>query len=477
MSSFKSYIDLGRNLFCCSNSLLIESLCTNIQNILDIDPSYKFTLIKILENAVNTYKHKINEYKNIVNIIMKTRGKLFFKGSGLSKICNENNVETDPITFAAINDDLNTMIELLTVADNDKITHVVDLCCIYGSITCFKFANNLREAKLTVHHFELACLGGNMEIIDIIQHECEPNLQCVINAGIAHNSYLIEQFILHNPDLVFKNIENIILSSYNLEFLFHLIKHGSNCQSMTGVFCNIPLIKNLIDHGYDFNIPDSKGYYVIHYAIQQSEEAFIQYLLNNSFKIHEEIIYQIINDGIYLPTLINEAIRRGEIEKSAQIYAKTAITNQKYKYLFIFLEKGAFITENELFDAIKFEILHSVIIPARNLITHCSQQEIQNYAFNLIKMSIEIGKNNLAKEVINHIQDVNEAKNMNQILTMIVKDGNKELLNILISRGVNLDVTGVSPLLSTSIQNKELGTAFFSIMEHLLIFYMMDFLP
>ena len=92
-------------------------------------------------------------------------------------------------------------------------------------------------------------------------------------------------------------------------------------------------------------------------------------------------------------------------------------------------------------------------------------------------MSIEIGKNNLAKEVINHIQDVNEAKNMNQILTMIVKDGNKELLNILISRGVNLDVTGVSPLLSTSIQNKELGTAFFSIMEHLLIFYMMDFLP
>ncbi|EAY21722.1 hypothetical protein TVAG_237480 [Trichomonas vaginalis G3] len=95
---------------------------------------------------------------------------------------------------------------------------LLELCCYYGAVDCFKLLRTKFNSKITETCLELSFLGGNPEIMS----ECFKNLKtdekCMEYAIISHNidfvTFLMNEYSLEIDLLncgIYKNLESFLV--------------------------------------------------------------------------------------------------------------------------------------------------------------------------------------------------------------------------------------------------------------------------
>ncbi|EAY17898.1 hypothetical protein TVAG_225240 [Trichomonas vaginalis G3] len=164
-----------------------------------------------------------------------------------------------------------------------KHLSLLELCCYYGSVNCFKFLRE--EFKFEINHIccQFSFLGGNPDII----------AECVKKLGWDFTYRIMEHAIIsHNVDFYtfLKNEYNIkIVLEYctkynNLQaFIINLdqTRDYNQCLFYSYCFNNLNLYEYLLNHGANINAKNRCDETVLHVVTKENNKKMVKYLLSH----------------------------------------------------------------------------------------------------------------------------------------------------------------------------------------------------
>ncbi|EAX96483.1 hypothetical protein TVAG_277640 [Trichomonas vaginalis G3] len=182
---------------------------------------------------------------------------------------------------------------------------LLELCCYYGSVNCFKFLRTEFEFEITPLCCGFSFLGGNPDIIAECSKKREWDLELSMEyAIISHNldfyTFLkneyqmdinleycskynnLQAFLIYLDQT--RDYDQCFIHSYcfnNLNLCEYLLKHGANIDAKyqyneTALHIvtrnnNKEFVKYLISHGANPNIQDNNLSTPLHYAIENND--------------------------------------------------------------------------------------------------------------------------------------------------------------------------------------------------------------
>ncbi|EAY03868.1 hypothetical protein TVAG_443560 [Trichomonas vaginalis G3] len=323
---------------------IVESKILSPQQILElinIASNYNFCYIK---SYLSIAKKIYDDYQPKQVKISSNRFKyLFYKEYGIifedtdltlfkeyeSKNYFSYVFDKNTIYNAIANDDVKQFISFSEIGENfdysqkflsedDRGYDLVELCCLYASVNCFKFLRTKFNVSLTSECLQYSFLGGNPDIMSECLKNSRLQSDCMEYAIISHNidfvTFLMNEYRLE-IDLEmcarYQNLQAFLVfldktKNINLCFIYspifsipslceYFISHGADVNigrntlaaiHMAAIYNCTLIIEFLFSHGADINIRDSNGYTPLHYTSHIDSKEAAELLISNGIDIN-----------------------------------------------------------------------------------------------------------------------------------------------------------------------------------------------
>ncbi|EAX97444.1 hypothetical protein TVAG_226880 [Trichomonas vaginalis G3] len=163
--------------------------------------------------------------------------------------------------------------------DSDSSFSLLEICCYYGSVDCFKFLKSQFKLSITQKCLRFSFLSGNQEIMNKCLKHHKPDNTCMQNAIIKHNI----DFVTFLSDEYKININLEYCGMYNnlLAFFVYLDQTRSvdKCFACSTLFNNEKLCTFLISHGANINTKDKNGCTALHFATLYNCTKMLEFLI------------------------------------------------------------------------------------------------------------------------------------------------------------------------------------------------------
>ncbi|EAY09570.1 ankyrin repeat protein, putative [Trichomonas vaginalis G3] len=165
---------------------------------------------------------------------------------------------------------------------------LLELCCYYGAVDCFKFLRTKFSSEITEKCLEFSFLGRNNEIMSECLKYQKPNYKCMEYAIISHNidfvTFLMNEYNLE-IDLIdcgnYNNIESFLV-------YFDQTNDINKCFVCSPMF-NIPsFLKYLLSHGANINDKNKNGQTTLHIAAMHNNKETAEVLILHGANINEK---------------------------------------------------------------------------------------------------------------------------------------------------------------------------------------------
>ena len=311
-------------------------------------------MLDIIIDAFKFIPHRYNELKELFKLIGVSQKifdhqNLFIASLFRDRIIKEDNIKAPSIfsiplhikeltdVFKIIeNDDLDKLCKVTSTKnisneqtvfeiDNSSVTmNAFAYAGLCGAVHCFKYML-INGHQITKNVVSACVMGGNIEIIEILQQRSITFNNTLSDAIISHNNEIARwisenyenQPILpvfyvrtHNTDYFLSMFESYIKSSTNMTQAFMFSLHSGNLPALQCIVENIPkanytisptllivatrqwntrIIKYLIQHNIgDIECRDAQGFTPLNIAAQIGDVATIKYLLDKGADINTQ---------------------------------------------------------------------------------------------------------------------------------------------------------------------------------------------
>ncbi|EAY22427.1 hypothetical protein TVAG_379060 [Trichomonas vaginalis G3] len=171
--------------------------------------------------------------------------------------------------------------------NNNRYT-LLELCCYYGAVDCFKFIRTKFDSIITTKCLELSFLGGNPEIMHECLKTCYPNEKCMTNAIISHNIDFVT-FLMNEYELAI-NIEECQRYHNIQAFLVYYdcinMNDINDCYIQSINFNHIGIIEKILFLGADINAKTKSGGTVLYFVLQRKLNILAEFLLSRGISIN-----------------------------------------------------------------------------------------------------------------------------------------------------------------------------------------------
>ena len=228
--------------------------------------------------------------------------------------------QVEEIISIIFQDDYNELISFLSKYPNFKIDReilistsskisklfdinsisLLDLCCLLGSNNCFKYFYT-NDCEPSPKANEYCIIGGNFEIIQILNYHNIINFNNCIKTSIEYHQYSISDWLLANYQTESIS-ESDCIRNYNFQFL--LFNHYNEFHYYDFLVSDYKyrFESNLINHFYylgyftiveylnvnGFNKYEYKNNLYLHYACKYCDLPTVQYLITLGFNIESK---------------------------------------------------------------------------------------------------------------------------------------------------------------------------------------------
>ncbi|EAY18547.1 ankyrin repeat protein, putative [Trichomonas vaginalis G3] len=418
---------------------LIDSrkYCPNniIRDILFIIPynnRYTKSYLYLAKLITNDYHIKeVNHINHISNL-------LFYKEYGI-KINNEDdfenlkslNILNENTIYRAImyNDiemfiafiekegfDENQRLQSKLYPDSKKGYTLLELCCYYGAVDCFKFLRSKFNSEITQKCLKFSFLGKNPEIMSECLKYQEINYKIMKYAIISHNidfiAFLMNEHQL-DPDIVscgtYNNLESFLI--------YFLRTNNINKCFITSKMFNAPSVcEYFLTLGADVNIKDREGNTALHIASFFDSKEMAEFLLLHGANIN-------VRDK-YGETALHIAAYNNSKETTELLIAHGANVNEKNE-----LEETALhcAASNNSKETAEFLLSHGANINDKNYDGETALHSAAAWnCKEVAELLLSYGANNNEKD-----------KNGGTPLHKAAKCGREEVAKLLLSYGAN----------------------------------------
>ncbi|EAY02928.1 ankyrin repeat protein, putative [Trichomonas vaginalis G3] len=309
--------------------------------------------------------------------------------------------EENTIYWAIMYDDIKLFISfteresfdanMALVSDYYPITgnvySLLELCCYYGSVNCFKFLRT--EFNLQINHtcLEFSFLGGKPDIMNECLKYQTPDQNCMVLAIASHNIDFVT-FLMNEYDL--KIDLSACIKFNNLQAFFVYL---DQTKDLNECYILSP----------SFHIP-----------------SICEYFLENNVKIDA-------TDSENEKTALHNAAYYNCVEVMQFLLSHGLCVEEKSKYLKTPLH---FAAENNSIESVEFLLSNGAKIDARAYYMETPLHYACNYnCIETVKLLILNGANINAK-----------TKQSKTALHFAVKNNCKNIVNILITYGISLNI-------------------------------------
>ncbi|EAY17634.1 ankyrin repeat protein, putative [Trichomonas vaginalis G3] len=176
--------------------------------------------------------------------------------------------------------------KLYSISDNGY--SLLELCCYYGAVDCFKFLRTNFKSEITQTCLYFLLLGGNPDIISECLKYQKPDKECMKYAIISHNIDFVT--FLRNEHNIEINLEYCEIYNNLESFLVYLdITNDVNSCLIYSPLFDIPsLCENVLFLGANINSKDSYGNTVLNIAVHLNNIALMELLLSHGANINEK---------------------------------------------------------------------------------------------------------------------------------------------------------------------------------------------
>ncbi|EAY13535.1 ankyrin repeat protein, putative [Trichomonas vaginalis G3] len=210
-------------------------------------------------------------------------------------------------------------LESYLYPNSNKGYSLLELCCYYGAVDCFKFLITKYNPEITKRCLELSFLGGNPGIVNECLKYQEPDEKCMEYAILSHNidfvTFLMNEYNLRiNLDhcAKYNNLESLLVhfdqtnNIYNC-FLYSTIfdipslciyfaslgtyLDGRNIYGETALHYAashnyIEVAEFLLSHGADINAKNNCGETALHCSASHNYIEIAEFLLSHGANIN-----------------------------------------------------------------------------------------------------------------------------------------------------------------------------------------------
>ncbi|EAY08459.1 ankyrin repeat protein, putative [Trichomonas vaginalis G3] len=380
-----------------------EAMLSEISNIVVYNNRYLRSYWRIFKMIYEEYHpEKVPHISFVFNyfanqeygIVLNDKDKIKYSLCILKKYSLDIHKEDDIMTFMDLteNDDFNKFAKMQSndLYPNPNLRYsLLELCCYYGSVSCFKFLITNFEAKITEECLRLSFLGGNADIMSECLKIYKPDNQCIEYAIVSHNidflTFLMNEYNLqpqikyfcwyHYLDgfLVYLDMTNEINKCFIFSGMFnipslceYLLSHGADINAKyiidetplhftTEKYC-IKTAEFFITHGVNVNAKDIHGMTALHYAVNYNNLESAKILISHGAYV------DVKNNYGETPILI--AMRRDNLYLQEFLFSKGADLNLTNDRENTYLHWAVQIRN---VNAAKFLISHGVDVNAKNL--------------------------------------------------------------------------------------------------------------
>ncbi|EAY13435.1 hypothetical protein TVAG_206030 [Trichomonas vaginalis G3] len=325
-----------------SKKLHPKNIIEDILNIVPYNNRYTWSYLKLAKLISDEYHvKKVGKIAYISNFLFyKEYGIKLYKADliGERKLENIDILEENTIYRAIMNNDLERFIFFTEREEFNENQHLysklypyffevplLELCCYYGAVDCFKFLRTKFSSEITQHCLESSFLGGNQEIMSECLKYKNPDNECMRYAIISHNidfvTFLMNEYNLE-IDLdyceKYKNLESFLVyfdqtnDIYRCPFYSMMFNIPPLCEYFLSHDANInedyrdgktllhyatdknfiEIVRLLLSHGANINEKDENKKTVLHYATLNNNKEFAELLLSNGADINEKDKYK-----------------------------------------------------------------------------------------------------------------------------------------------------------------------------------------
>ncbi|EAY05807.1 hypothetical protein TVAG_202640 [Trichomonas vaginalis G3] len=343
--------------------------------------------------------------------------------------------EENTIYKAIIDDDLNSFIVFTEKEgfDENQLMYsyiypdfeltLLDLCCYYGSVNCFKLMRSKFNSEITENCLHYSFLSGKPEIMNECLKFQTPDDECMDYVITSYNidfvTFIMENYNIEIDPFHCENVFN--LQAYFLHF-FHT-NDLPTCFTHSPFFYNKSLCEFLLSHGADVNQEGVDGRFVLDYACLKNIKELAEFFINNG-----SLLYPSDFDGL---TSLHFAAM-GDSKETAEMLLLHGAEIDPYDH-----ENKTplcYAIHDYNFETAKFLILQGADVNAEEI----------------IHIAAVAGSVEIIELLISHGADVNAKDYLGKIPLHYAAQGNStELLETLISNGSDInakDDDGRTPL-------------------------------
>ncbi|EAY11538.1 ankyrin repeat protein, putative [Trichomonas vaginalis G3] len=242
------------------------------------------------------------------------------------------------ITFTERDEfDKNESLQIITFTERDEREYsyieysLLELCCFYGAVDCFKLLRTKFNSEITKTCLNFSFLGGNKEIMSECLKYQTPDEACMKYAIISHNidfvTFLMNEFNIE-IDLYYcgkyNNLESFLV-------YFDQTNDVNKCFINSASFEIPSLCEYFLSHGASINEKDKNGQTALHKAATNTSKGIIELLISHGANINEKDIYgetALHNAAINTSKgIIELLISHGANINEKDVYGETALHN------------------------------------------------------------------------------------------------------------------------------------------------------
>ncbi|EAY19346.1 hypothetical protein TVAG_452600 [Trichomonas vaginalis G3] len=309
---------------------------------------------------------------------------------------------------------------------------ILENCAYFGSVNIFNFLLTNSGFKITSRCLRNAIIGGNTDIINECMKSFQIDRDCFNCAIGSHNNKFFEYIL--NQDLVeFDKVDfETIFYSQNLKALF--LMYGKDPNSIVPWCLAFPETIDIIKSGnINFTKTDSDNKTLLHYSSMYACNDITQFLLDS-----RELNHININ-------------ARDRFHKSALDYAAAGDSNQIAELL---LKNGAEINSPVFLQpALYYSIINKNKQMTELLLSFGADTNILYNGFNtILSLAIDLNCKEIVELLISHGADLKD-RNGDSALARSARYNNIEIVKLLLSHGVKVKGSGGNRALYESISN------------------------
>ena len=295
---------------------------------------------------------------------------------------------------------------------------LLELCCYYGSVDCFKLLRSKFNSEITRTCLECSFLSGNPDIMSECMKYQKPNEKCMEYAIISHNIDFV----------------TFLMNEYNIQISLYYCLECNDIDSFLVYFDQTNDIGQCFLYSIKFGIPSICEYFLSHganiNAKNQFEDTVLQIAVNNNNK---EIVELFIKYGAD----VNEKNIDGETA------LHIAVANNYKEIAEILIINGADINEkdNDGKTALhKAAINNSKDVIELLLSYGLNINEKDNDGETALHIAVANNYKEIAEILIINGADINEKDNDGKTaLHKAAINNSKDVIELLLSHGLNIN--------------------------------------